>query len=130
MARHAVNLTRKTTRKPSGRSYTYWVVRWFRSDGTQAGKSIGRVDKMSRRQAEKLRHAKELEMAERPGRRDVSRAPELQQFLLSYFDARRSELAPGSMELSQQTGRYLLGFFGASRGIDQVRVCNKISVAT
>ena len=49
MARHAVNLTRKTTRKPNGRSYTYWVLRWFRTDGTQAGKAIGRVDRMSRR---------------------------------------------------------------------------------
>jgi len=40
MARHAVNLTRKTTRKPNGRSYTYWVVRWFRSTRSTVADSL------------------------------------------------------------------------------------------
>jgi integrase len=118
--RESVNLTRKTTRKPDGRSYTYWVLRWFDRAGKQHGRTIGRVDKVSKRKAEKLRREKERELASYPGRRNISRAPELETFLENYYKARRAELAPGTLELHQQTGKYLKAFFGTAVRLDAI----------
>ncbi len=115
-----VTLAEQTTAKGDGRRYTYWVLRWFGSDGRRYGKTIGRADKMSRRQAEKVRRQKETELETHPGRRDVSRSPVLAEFLDLYYADRRTELAPGTMELLRQTGRYLLGHFGEHRRIDSI----------
>jgi hypothetical protein len=49
-----VTLAEQTTKR-NGKSYTYWVIRWRASDGRRLGKTLGRTDEMSRRQAEKLR---------------------------------------------------------------------------
>src|SRR3954464_2952610 len=97
----SVTLAEQTTTKPNGKRYTYWVLRWFGSDGKRYGKTLGRVGKMSRRQAEKLRRQKETELETHPGRRDVSRSPELGEFLLRYYADRKTELGPGTMELHQ-----------------------------
>lgn len=32
-----------------GRTYSYWYLRWFASDGRHLGQSLGRVDKISKR---------------------------------------------------------------------------------
>jgi hypothetical protein len=102
-----VTLSEQTTTNRQGKSYNYWVLRWFGSDGKRYGKTIGRVDQMSRRQAEKLRRQKEAELETNPGRRDVSRSPVLGEFLERYYADRKTELGPGTMELHRQTGRYL-----------------------
>ncbi|MFC1738603.1 hypothetical protein ACFL1G_06105 [Planctomycetota bacterium] len=52
MAREAVNLTKQTVKAKSGK-YTYWYLRWFGADGKFRGKSIGRIDKVSKRQLKK-----------------------------------------------------------------------------
>ena len=96
--RDAVNLARNTVKK-GRRKYVYWVLRWRDASGKHHGKNIGRVGRMSKRQAEKLRQAKQLELAQRPGRRSVARSPTLGNYLDSYYEARESELAPGSMAL-------------------------------
>src|SRR5262249_52615142 len=75
---------------------------------------------LSKRKAEKLRRKKEAELANNPGRRDVSRSPELGQFLKDYLAARKSELASGSHELHVQTARYLEGFFGSHRRLETI----------
>jgi hypothetical protein len=103
-----------------GKTHSYWYLRWLGSDGKKHGKSLGRVEKYSKRQAEKLRQAKENELSERPGRRDVGRAPELGAFLEEYYASRRGEISEGTMDLHRQTGRYLIGYFGAGHRIDQI----------
>ena len=85
--REAVNLTTQTIRKPNGKKYSYWVLRWFGTDSKQRGKHIGSTKKLSKRQAEKIRRAKEMELFKRPGRRNVSRAETLGEFLKTYFEA-------------------------------------------
>ena len=75
---------------------------------------------MSRRQAEKLRQAKQNELEAQPGRRDVTRSPELGPFIDGYLASRKGELRPGTLELHQQTGRYLVGYFGEKRRIDAI----------
>src|SRR5436190_10547105 len=110
--RDAVILAQNTVRKPDGREYVYWVLRWFSADGKKHGKVIGRTNELSKRQAEKRRRQKESELETNPGRRDVSRSPELGPFVERYLATRKLELAPGTHELHEQTGRYLEGFFG------------------
>jgi integrase len=108
------------TRHHKGKSYRYWFLRWSGSDGRRRKKCLGRVDEISKRQAEKLRQAKQNELEAQPGRRDMTRSPELGPFLERYYASRKGELRPGTMELHQQTGCYLLGFFGERRRLDSI----------
>jgi len=119
MTRESVNLVKQkvTTEKAN---YEYWYLRWFSSNGRFHGKSLGRVDKISRRQAEKIRRQKELELMEHPGRRNISSTFKLAEYLHLYFNSRKTELASGTFVLHQMTARYLLGFFGENRRIDQI----------
>ncbi len=86
-----VSLSKHKRKAKTGKTYMYWYLRWFSSDGTQRDHSIGRVDganKLSKRQAELLRSRKEQELNEHPGRCDVSRAPVLSEFLETYLVSR------------------------------------------
>ena len=89
------------------------------SDGHRRGKSLGRVDQMSKRQAEKERVKKQAEFEEKPGRRDTTSLT-LGEFLDRYFRHRRSELVEGTIELHEQTARYLKGFFGEGRRLTTI----------
>jgi integrase len=115
----SVTLSQQTTIR-NGRKYTYWVIRWFGSDGKRRGKQIGKTPEMSKRQAEKVRREKEAELQVNPGRRDVTRSPELGTFLEKYYNDRKTELAAGTLELHQQTGRYMVGYFGQHRRLDAI----------
>lgn len=109
--------------KTSGKTYRYWCLRWFGSNGRQRGESIGRVDgpqKLSHRQAELKRFRKEDEINRHPGRRDISRDYTLEGFLGDYISSRTSELAPGTLELHKLTAKYLLEYFGKGRRIIQI----------
>lgn len=117
--RTSVTLSEQKSEK-GGKVYSYWVLRWFGADGKRRGQQIGKVGEMSKRQAEKRRREKENELESNPGRRDVSRSPELGSFLEQYYADRRTELASGTLELHQLTGRYLLAFFGKHRRLDAI----------
>ena len=103
-----------------GKSYAYRMLRWFGSDGVRHGQSLGRADKISKRQADLLRHEKERELVAQPGRRDMSRSPELGPFLDGYLADRKGELRAGPLELHQQTARYLVGHFGEKQRLDGI----------
>ncbi len=115
-----VSLHQQTDRKAGGKSYTYWVLRWHGPDGRRRGERLGPVTKLSKRKAEKLRKEKELELGMNPGRNIPARAPLLQAFVDDYLKSRKSEVKPGTLELHEQTTRYLLGFFGATRRLDAI----------
>ncbi len=119
--REAVILTPIARSKPNGRTYTYWVLRWHDSSGKSHSKSLGPANKVSKRQAEKLRRRKQAELEQNPGRRAASRAPAVGQYLETYFRVREAELAPGTLELHRQTGRYLVAFFGQNRRLDLIQ---------
>jgi len=114
-----VNLTRKNA-KANGKTYGYWVVRWFGSDGKRYSQSLGKTTELSHRQAKKRRDEKQRELDDNPGRRDVGRAPALGEFLKEYYKARERELEPGTLELHKQTGRYLMSYFGEQRKLDGI----------
>jgi len=116
----AVTLHQQTDRKPGGKTYTYWVLRWSGPDGRRRGARLGPVKKLSKRRAEQLRRQKELELGMNPGRDTPARAPLLESFAEAYVSARASELKPGTLELHEQTIRYLIGFFGAARRLDAI----------
>ncbi len=120
MSRNSVSLSKKPVRSPSGKRYTYWVLRWYCTDGRRPSLTLGRVDQLSKRQAEKLRRDKESELLSKPGRRDAARAPELEVFLDQYLTSRLSELAEGTLALHRHTKRCLVAYFGAYRRLDSV----------
>ena len=115
-----VTLSKQTVKKPGGKTYRYWILRWMGSDGKRHCQSLGRADKRSKRQAEVLRRMKEAELQGNPGRRDVSRGHTLSAFLERYFSNRRDELASGTIDLQKHTARYLEAFLGVSCRIDTV----------
>lgn len=118
-----ISLSKHKRNAKTGKTYIYWYLRWFSSDGTQRGHSIGRVDgpnKLSKRQAELLRSRKEQELNEHPGRCDVSRAPVLSGFLETYLVSRVLELRPRTLLLHRQTAKYLLAYFKDGLRIDQI----------
>jgi hypothetical protein len=115
-----VTLTTHFSRAATGKRYTHYQLRWFGPDGRRYSENIGRTDELSKRQAEKLRQAKEIELQQRPGLRSPSRIPSLASFLHTYIESRRGELAPGSIELHERTAKYLKGFLGEQRRIDQI----------
>lgn len=110
----------KKTITANGKKYEYWVIRWFSSDGKRLSKSLGKTNKMSSRQARKRRDEKQRELDDNPGRRDAGPAPSLKKFLDDYKEARKRELAKGTLLLHSQTTRYLLGFFGEHRKLDTI----------
>jgi len=112
----AINLTTTTSK-----GHTYWVLRWRGADGKHHGKTIGRIDKVSKRQAEKKRVEKINELAKQPGRRNISRSPLLEDYLNSYYEARKTEISEGTMTLHKQTGKYLTAFFGKNRRLDSIQ---------
>ncbi len=115
MPRQTVTLSRQKSK-----GHTYWCLRWFTSNGKRRGETIGRVDRMSKRQAEKLRRVKEIELGINPGRRDVSRGPELEAFLEVYFAARKGELSTGSLELYRRTADLMTAFLGKTVRLDTI----------
>ena len=115
-----VTLTTHSARAATGKRYAYYQLRWFGADGKRYSQNLGRVGELSKRQAEKLRQAKELELRQRPGLRSPGQIPTLKAFTDQYIESRKSELAGGSIELHEQTIRYLIGHFGDERRIDQI----------
>ncbi len=116
-----VALTTQSVKGPNGRRYTYWQLRWFGLDGKRYSKNVGRVDRLSKRQANRLRHDKERELTDHPVRRDLSRIPDLASFTKSYLESRENELATGTRELHDQTCRYLKAYFGEHRRLDEIK---------
>ena len=109
-----------TLNKQQSKGRWYWCLRWFASNGKRRGKTVGRADQLSKRQAEKLRRAKEVELGINPARRDVLRGPELHAFLNVYFAARKGELAEGTVELHRRTGNLMKACFGRSIRLDTI----------
>jgi len=104
MASEGVYLSQSRIKKPSGRTYTYWLLQWTDRNGKNHCKSIGSTKKLSKRQAEKLRCQKALELTAYPERRNVAKASTLKDFLKYYFTA-RTGLMPGTITLHRQTDR-------------------------
>ena len=115
-----VSLATHSVTKPNGVRYTYYQLRWFGADGKRYSENLGRTTELSKRQAEKRRQAKELELHQKPGLRSPGRIPSLKDFLGTYIESRRTELAPGTVELHERTAKYLNGFLGEDRRLDQI----------
>jgi hypothetical protein len=102
-----------------GKSYAYWCLRWEDGDGIRRNESLGRTDKVSKRQAEKLRVQKQLEFESKPTLK-MSSGFTLGELLTQYVRHRRSELKEGTIELHEQTARYLKGYFGEGRRLKTI----------
>ena len=110
----------KVMRTVKGKTYAYWFLIWYDSDGKRRTKSLGCAGDLSKRRADKQRQAKQNELNANPRRRDADRSPELGTYIEGYLASRKGELAKGTLELHGQTGRYLVVFFGASKQLDTI----------
>ncbi len=120
MKPESVALCIHTIKKPDGQTYRYWVLRWWDADHKRQSQTLGAVQDLSKRQANKLRKQKEAELSRYPARRTPDRAPALGMFLDDYYRAREHELASGTLGLHKQTGAYLKGHFGEHRRLNRI----------
>ena len=95
----------------------YWQAKWRNARGKQHGRSLGAIDKVSRRAA-KLK-IKRLETDLNHGRIREGRAPKLLKFCERYLDS-KTDLSEGTKELYEITIRYLAGHFGDDCPIDRI----------
>jgi len=112
----AVDLKKRTVKG----KYTYYFLYWSDSNGKPRRKSLGNVNKISRRQARVLRVRREQELNRHPAGHDASIAPTLSEFSKKYVESRKTELAPGTLDLHRQTIKYLLAYFGTNQRIDEI----------
>lgn len=99
----------------------YWKLLWRDGNGKNHCQSIGNVKKLSKRQAEKIRQTKLVDLTNHPGRRGVGRSPLLGDYLDHYLKMRKSELQPATLELHRQTGEYLKAYFGPGRRLNSIQ---------
>lgn len=121
--RQAITLTKEKRKLKSGET-EYWTLRWYDQQGKFRSKSLGRTDKLSERQARKLKRQKENDFDANPGRRSVKKIPTLKEHTNQYIKHRKHELAPGTVILHQETIMYLLGYFGETRNIETITKAN------
>lgn len=116
---HATVTLHEHRRTYKNKTYTYWVLRWRDGDGRRRNQSLGTTDEISKRQAEKLRVQKQLEFEAKPTLR-LNSGTTLGELLTYYVRNRRKDLRDGTIELHEQTARYLTGYFGEERRIGTI----------
>jgi len=119
MARQAVSLVKHK----SGKAF-YWYLRYYDNAGKYKGESIGRTDKVSKRQAKKIQQQKIREFEQQPGRRGRDRNVKLSDFIEHYFDVRETELADKSLELHRNAAGYLMEYFGKGKHLERISKAN------
>ncbi|GEM_PF-2481353 len=123
MARQAVTLEKRKAKLKSGKA-EYWYMRWYSSEGKYCSKSIGRTDKLSKRQARKIAHAKQLEFETATVRRDKTKNYRLSEYVEHYFKVREHELALKTVQLHRQAARYLVEYCGKDKRLQSITRAN------
>ena len=116
---HATVTLHQHRRTYKNKTYTYWVLRWRDGDGRRRNQSLGTTDEISKRQAEKLRVQKQLEFEAKPTLR-LNSGTTLGELLRDYVRHRRTDLKDGTIELHEQTAKYLKGYFGVDRRLGAI----------
>lgn len=114
-----IQLAQDKKRDKDGNIVKYWCCRWVDGAGKRRSKSLGRMDKLSKREAKKIVLKMETEFDRQPGRKNAQRM-RLKEYLDTYFSLRKDELAAASLTRYRDTGRYLLHYFGEGRQIDSI----------
>lgn len=122
MAHTEISLVKETRTIKSGK-VEYWILRFYDDSGKHRAKSIGRCDKLSKRQANKIKTRMLKEFEEKPGRRNRQHYT-LEAFVKHYFYTRKHELRPKTVELQSRAAKYLLAYFGKGRSIEKVTRAN------
>lgn len=123
MAREAVSIEKRNVKLKSG-IISYWYMRWYGTDGKYCSKSIGRTDKISKRQARKIAQAKQQEFENAPARRDKAKECTLKEYTDLYFKMREHELRPKTIEIHRQAANYLLEYFGPRKKLQNITRSN------
>ena len=97
----------------------YWQGFYYDACGRRRARSLGRKDKLSRRQAKVQCDRLAAELQRCPASASGMRAPRLGEFLDSYLKS-RTDLRPATLYLQELTSRYLKLHFGADIRIDRI----------
>lgn len=114
----SVWLEKRKRKLKSGTVY-YWYLRWYSIDGKYQAESIGRVDKMSKHQAKKLKRRREHELEENPQTRNGAKKYTLSEYVEEYFKF-RTNLRPKTISLHRQATKYILEYFGEKKRLGNI----------
>lgn len=119
---NSITLHRQKVRSSKGKVYEYWQLRWYDPEtGKRRTMALGRVDEMSRRQADHKRAQKQAEFEAKPFKRSSTGAPMLGEWCDEFIRMKRAEgVKPGTVVLYDFAKRLLIEFFGADRRLDQI----------
>ena len=107
------------TRKVKG--HTYYYLYWQGPDGKPVRRSMGNSRYISKRQANAFRGKAEADVnSRRNSEITLGQAPRLSIWAETYMQIRKADLAPGTIELYQQTISYLLEYFSNDPPMDRI----------
>ncbi len=103
MANDTIVYLYQKVRASNDKKYTYWYLQWRDGTGKTYHRSIGSVQKISNRQAEKKRRGKkEHELKNHPERRNMCRAPFLNDWLAHYEKSRKHEVSLATISFTSK----------------------------
>ncbi|MFA7238347.1 MAG: site-specific integrase [Phycisphaeraceae bacterium] len=117
MSRHAITLVKR-----NAGGIAYWDARWYDpTAGKRRGRSIGRCDKLSKRQAQKLLSRIEVEFEHDPRARSPETIPTLGEWLELLIQRKRAAgRKPKTMRDYDITKRLLIRHFGSDRRLNTI----------
>ena len=116
-----ISLSKDTKQTQSGIVH-YWVARWYDGTGRRRSKSLGKVESMTKRQAKKLLLRMEKDFEDSPALGRMGRAPTVKDFVDTFLERRKHNLAPATIVKYKKAAEYLLRYFGEGRRIDHITV--------
>lgn len=96
----------------------YWSCKWTDHMGRRRTRGLGRRDKVSKREAQKL--CAQLGHVEAANPSKDGKAPTLDQWRTKYFEVRYGKLSSGTVSLHKLTWQYLTDNFGDAARIDRI----------
>ena len=114
-----ITLSQDTKRTKDGKSVSYWAARWIDVAGKRRSKSLGRADKLSKREAKKIILQMESDFDRLPGRKNAQRM-RLKEYCDLFLTLRNKELSQTAVIGYETTIAYLLDYMGDNRTLDSI----------
>ena len=118
MARSAVSVS-----KTKAKGIEYFQARWYDPiTGKRRCKNLGRVDEVSKREANKRANSLESEFESKPSKRSLPPSPTLADWIGKAITIKQTEgKSAGTIEMYDATKRLLVGYFGNKRKLSHIR---------
>ena len=108
----SVSLNKEPRKLKNGQTVEYYYLRWYGSDGRRRAKSIGRTDGISKTKAGKIRLRKMAELEVHPGRVDITKGPQLGEYIQHFIQVREADLEPATISGYEYATNHAIEYFG------------------